>query len=96
MGCCGKARQNLSISRAALAAAQNPVSKDSRQPAGAMPSPLAPGSGPVTLRYLGQSAISVHGPSTGQAYAFSAKEQVRTIDRRDAAMLLRTPYFRQA
>jgi hypothetical protein len=96
MGCCGKARQNLSVSRAAVAATQNPVSNDPRQPAAAKLSSLAPGSAPVTLRYLGQSAIAVHGPSTGQAYTFSAKERVRTVDRRDAAMLLRTPYFRQA
>jgi hypothetical protein len=49
----------------------------------------------VTLRYLGLSGIAVRGPATGQQYTFSSGEPVRSIDVRDAAVLLRTGYFRQ-
>jgi hypothetical protein len=48
------------------------------------------------LRYLGQSGIVVRGPATGQQYAFSTADPVRAVDPRDAAVLLRTNYFRQA
>ncbi|MBT9332461.1 hypothetical protein [Paracidobacterium acidisoli] len=89
MGCCGKARANLSYSRsvavATPAAAANPAASAS------WPS----GSAPRQLRYTGQAGIVVRGPVTGKPYTFNAQDQVQTVDPRDAAVLLRTQYFRQ-
>jgi hypothetical protein len=97
MGCCGKARANLSVSRAAIAPSQTPVSGSSLQPGLAQPvlrrqdaTEVAP-----MLRYLGQASIVVRGPVTGRGYSFSAANPVRPVDLRDAAVLVRSDYFRQ-
>jgi hypothetical protein len=50
----------------------------------------------VALRYLERSPILVWGPATGRQYAFSADSPVRPVDKRDAATLSRTRYFRLA
>jgi hypothetical protein len=97
MGCCGKARANLSVSRAAIARTPTPVSGASPETVGRMhPLPIVVGNTPTQLRYSGTSNIVVRGPATGRSYIFSHAEPVRTVDRRDAAVLLRTHYFRQA
>jgi hypothetical protein len=98
MGCCGKARANLSVSRGAITPAQTPVSGASRQAGLSQPVLRQPGAGeqPLMLRYLGQSGIVVRGAATGRQYAFSAADPVRCVNLRDAAVLLRTSYFRQA
>lgn len=97
MGCCGKARANLSVSRAAVAAAQTPVTASSDQPALAQPVLRRPGAAEPApmLRYLGQASIVVRGPVTGRGYAFSAADPVKRVDLRDAAVLVRSDYFRQ-
>jgi hypothetical protein len=81
MGCCGRARATLS-----------------RPPAPTKPilDPPSTAAQPVTLRYVGQSSFTVRGPGTGQHYAFSAAHPVQSVDHRDAAVFLRTNYFRQA
>jgi hypothetical protein len=50
--------------------------------------------GAVTLRYLERSPILVHGPATGRQYNFSADNPLQSVDRRDAAALVRTRFFR--
>ncbi len=98
MGCCGKARANLSFSRAAVAPPQTDASRDSVR-LGLTQPVLRPAGGAaqsLTLRYNGKSGIVVRGPATGRAYAFSAGAPVHAVDLRDAAVLLRTNYFRQA
>ncbi len=93
MGCCGKARANFS--RAAVAPAH--TSATAVQSAGNQPWPQRPGttSQPLMLRYVGRSAIVVRGPSTGRQYAFSVVEPAQPVDARDAAVFLRTHYFRR-
>jgi hypothetical protein len=49
---------------------------------------------PLRLRYVGQQGIVVRGPATGRPYTFTGAEPVHTVDPRDAAVLLRTQYFR--
>lgn len=100
MGCCGKARANLSVSRAAMGRAVPPASSAGASSAGAasggvMPAKaLAAAGGALQLRYTGPSDVVVRGPLTGKSYAFSQADPVRTVDRRDAETLLRTHYFR--
>jgi hypothetical protein len=92
MGCCGKARANLSVSRAAATAAPAPANGSTNQPAS--PRPASTGTLPLRLRYVGQQGIVVRGPATGRPYTFTGAEPVHTVDPRDAAVLLRTQYFR--
>jgi hypothetical protein len=100
MGCCGKARANLSVSRAAMGRAVPPASSAGASSAGAasggvMPAKaLAAAGGALQLRYTGPSDVVVRGPLTGKSYAFSQADPVRTVDRRDAETLMRTHYFR--
>lgn len=100
MGCCGKARANLSVSRAAMGRAVPPASSAGASSAGGasggvMPAKaLAAAGGALQLRYTGPSDVVVRGPLTGKSYAFSQADPVRTVDRRDAETLLRTHYFR--
>lgn len=100
MGCCGKARANLSVSRAAMGRAVPPASSAGASSAGGasggvMPAKaLAAAGGALQLRYTGPSDVVVRGPLTGKSYAFSQADPVRTVDRRDAETLMRTHYFR--
>jgi hypothetical protein len=95
MGCCGKARANLSVSRAAMGRAVPPASSAGAASGGVMPAKaLAAAGGALQLRYTGPSDVVVRGPLTGKSYAFSQADPVRTVDRRDAETLLRTHYFR--
>jgi len=95
MGCCGKARANLGVSRAAMARTMPPASGAGGTTAVTMrPRALAAGDGALGLRYVGQSDIVVRGPLTGKSYAFSQRDPVSSVDRRDAEILLRTRYFR--
>jgi hypothetical protein len=48
----------------------------------------------VALRYLERSPVLVRGPATGRQYAFSGERPVRPVDKRDAATLSRTRFFR--
>ena len=50
----------------------------------------------TAVRYLGAAPVQVRGPATGRVYAFSAKRPVMLVDSRDAAVLLRTRFFRRA
>ena len=101
MGCCGRTRANLA--HAYGSATPPPGSPATRTSACAsaseatlrdMQAARAAGT-PVMLRYVGRSAISVRGPATGQRYAFPSNA-VHAVDVRDAAVLLRTTYFRAA
>ena len=49
----------------------------------------------ITLQYLESSPVLVVGPVTGRRYEFSAARPIQSIDGRDAATLLRTPFFRR-
>ena len=96
MGCCGKARANLSTSRANVGPTSTPITGGTPRPIAA--SPLAhPGwanAQPVALRYAGSTSIIVRGPATGKQYAFSPIAPAHPVDPRDAAILLRTNHFR--
>lgn len=85
MGCCGKARTNLSASPGPSIPALRPHR-----------GLLQPPSKPVMLRYVGQSGFTVRGPGTGRHYTFSSGLPVQSVDPRDAAVFLRTNYFRVA
>lgn len=93
MGCCGKARANLSVMRAVKAPA--PVPASGIGPKSAAMAVSSAGAAPLQLRYLGPSAIAVRGPMTGTSYSFSQAHPLGTVDQRDAVMLLRTGYFRR-
>jgi hypothetical protein len=95
MGCCGKARANLSYARGVSAPATAAMSQTRtatvqqpilRQASG--------GKHVVMLRYTGKSSIVVRGPATGKQYQFSAGEPIRAVSISDAVVLLRTGYFR--
>lgn len=50
---------------------------------------------PVSLRYLQTGPIQMRGPVTGRHYEFSNLRPIQAIDPRDAAVLLRTRFFRR-
>jgi hypothetical protein len=58
------------------------------------------GAGPddhgVTLRYRERGPVLVRGPVTGRPYEFSAAQPTRSVDARDAEVLLRTRHFVRA
>ena len=108
MGCCGQKRALLqsppaptrTLAPAALARQPLPIRPVTPDPPGPA-TPVAvrgPGSaaleGRVTLRYLERSPILVQGPATGRQYNFSAGNPLQSVDRRDAATLVRTRFFR--
>jgi hypothetical protein len=95
MGCCGKARANLSYSRGASAPATAATSQ-TRMATVQQPMLRQAGGGNrvVMLRYTGKSSIVVRGPATGKQYQFSAAEPVRAVSVSDAVVFLRTGYFR--
>ena len=90
MGCCGRARAQIGTARAASrpAAAVAGVDRTTLLDVRSLGST-------VTLRYLGPASVTVRGPATGRAYAFSAGVPTPAVDPRDAAVLLTTAYFRQ-
>ena len=108
MGCCGQKRVLLRSppspngSPAPVSTARQPAPARTLMPV--IPPPAAPAparsSGStapeeaVTLRYLERSPILVHGPATGRRYNFSAGSPLQTVDKRDAAVLMRTRFFR--
>jgi hypothetical protein len=47
------------------------------------------------IRYTEKSPIRVPGPVTGRRYEFSAAQPIQPVDARDAAVLLRTRFFRR-
>jgi hypothetical protein len=47
------------------------------------------------IRYTEKSPIRVPGPVTGRRYEFSAAQSIQPVDARDAAVLLRTRFFRR-
>ncbi len=49
----------------------------------------------MAITYVEKSPILVRGPVTGQTYRFSAANPIQSVDVRDAAVLLRTRFFRQ-
>jgi hypothetical protein len=81
MACCNRRREGL---------ASDPTA---RAPA---PRAAPPASNRAAIRYLGGEAITVRGPVTGLAYAFSPRQAQRGIDRRDLAPLLRSRLFARA
>jgi hypothetical protein len=95
MGCCGKARANLSYSRVPRLAAPN-SSLETRPPLPRPAALVANGAAgrPVALQFQGSSSIVVRGPATGVSYTFSPMEPLRNVNARDASVLLRTGSFR--
>lgn len=95
MGCCGKARANLSTSRASVGPTSTPITGGAR-PIAASPQAQVgwTNTQPVALRYAGGTGIIVRGPATGKQYAFSPTAPAHPVDPRDAAILLRTNHFR--
>jgi hypothetical protein len=92
--CCGKARASVSHGRISGAPAPARSSVASGQ-SSALLSNAAGQS--VILTYVGKTTagIVVRGPASGQQYAFSSAQPIRAVEVRDAAVLLRTGYFRQ-
>ncbi len=80
MGCCNPRRAAMSGSPPTLSPGQA----------------AAPAGSGDRVRYLGQGPISVRGPATGIAYAFSAERPVRALDARDARALTRSALFVRA
>ena len=98
MGCCGKARANLSFSRGAIAPAATSITR-AQESLGNITAPSSTHGTPdgtLRLRYTGASTIAVRGPATGRSYAFSQMQPLQMVDRQDGLVLLRTQYFRQA
>ena len=95
MGCCGRARANLGVAYAANRQV-GPEAAGAAPGGGGLPlqrQPIEQGA-TVTLRYLGSAAVTVRGPVTGRTYAFCASAPRRSVDPKDAIVLLRTAYFR--
>jgi hypothetical protein len=67
-----------------------------RTPRTADGQPAVAGIATVTLRYLGNSPLCVHGAVTGRAYAFSAGQPVQAVAAPDAPALLASRLFRRA
>ena len=63
-------------------------------PSNPVPLGRAPEQGRARVRFTGATGMTVRGPVTGLAYAFSPAQPVRNIDARDAAAMLRTKLFR--
>jgi hypothetical protein len=93
MGCCGKARANLSISHANSGPPSTPIHGGARPPASPLLRVGANHTQPIELRYSGAAGIIVRGPATGKQYAFSATAPGQAVDPSDAAILLRTNRF---
>src|SRR6266851_4155461 len=49
----------------------------------------------MNLRYLNSTTIRMRGPATGRGYTFSAADPVQSVDMRDAAIVLRSGFFRK-
>jgi hypothetical protein len=58
------------------------------------PAPTRADGGDVRIRYVERSAIRVGGSLTGRVYEFSAAAPTQAVDRRDAAALLASRFFR--
>ena len=98
MGCCGKARANLSISHANAGPTSTPITGGVPRLTATSPQAHMGWNNiptqPVGLRYAGSSGIMVRGPATGKQYAFSPTAPAHPVDPRDAAILLRTNQFK--
>lgn len=98
MGCCGKARANLGISRAVLRRPEavsevRPQPLLKRQP---MLRPSEQGGQTTMIHYSGTVRVVVRGPATGQRYTFFPAQPTQPVDMQDAAALLRVGYFKPA
>ncbi len=96
MGCCGKARANLSISHASAGPTSTPIAGGTPRLTAASPHAHMgwDNKQPVGLRYAGTGGVIVRGPATGKQYAFSPTAPAHPVDPRDAAILLRTNQFK--
>jgi hypothetical protein len=95
MGCCGRARANLSTSHANVGPTSTAITGAAPRTIPVSPqAQLGRSSQPVELRYAGGTGIIVRGPATGKQYAFSPTAPAHPVDPRDAAILLRTNHFR--
>lgn len=95
MGCCGKARANLSIAHASVGPASTPIVSSAQRPGATLQALVGRNTTqPVELRYAGGTGIIVRGPATGKQYAFSPTAPAHPVDPRDAAILLRTNRFK--
>jgi hypothetical protein len=56
---------------------------------------VAAGIATVTLRYIANSPLHVHGPVTGRTYEFSASQPVQAVAAPDAPALLASRLFRR-
>jgi hypothetical protein len=98
MGCCGKARANLSVSRAVL---RRPEAVSEVRPQSLLKRlpvlPPADENGQTRMvHYSGTARVVVRGPATGQRYTFLPAQPTQPVDVQDAAALLRVGYFKPA
>jgi hypothetical protein len=85
MPCCGKARtevrQTMTIQRTRSVIPPQPL-------------PPSPSGQSVYFSYVGQTGITVTGPSSSRVYRFSPNAGPIVVDARDAASLARVPNLR--
>lgn len=48
----------------------------------------------IRISYAGGRPVIVRGPTTGVEYQFSGNQRIQDVDYRDAAVFLRSAYFR--
>jgi hypothetical protein len=85
--CCGQKRSAL---RSNPMVSQHPIINTQAR----VSQPQAGTQSSMGIRYVGSSPLRVRGPVTGRQYEFSGSHPVHSIDPRDAALLLRTRFFR--
>jgi hypothetical protein len=79
--CCGKKRRALAQGQ--LPASDSLATSHERTTASSLSE--------IELIYLRQSPIQLRGNVTGRVYQFSSQHSIQAVDRRDAAVFLRTP-----
>lgn len=88
MSCCGEKRA-LWKTQAAVRDRQTPA----RPATPAAEPPVAGETSQTALRYLGNGALSLRGPSTGRVYLFTGGDTMALVDKKDLDALLRTRLF---
>jgi hypothetical protein len=105
MGCCGQKREALKSTpptpatrpspNVPTAASQPPIAGQ-QVPVHTQSAQSLPPRSTVVLRYTETSPVLVLGPASGRQYQFSGLKPLQTVEARDAAVLLRTGFFRQS
>lgn len=87
MGCCGNQRRHFSVAAPARRGAPDPraglIQKGTKRSAYAY------------FQYLGATALTVHGPVSGQRYRFDRPGAIVAVDPRDRRSLAAVPNLRQ-